>query len=229
MFWQEDEDKTLPRSVPDDVVDVSFRIRCKQLPPDHAHALSEAVRVYLPWIGTDRFSGVHSIHVAGSANGWQRPEDNASQLLMLSRRTRMMLRIPKECLDEALALSGKVLDISNYPLAVEQGKEKPLQNAAVIFSRYVLSDENESENDFLNRIALEIKAIADFNVKKMLCGKTHYLSTPQGKQLARHLMIADLDSEVSIRIQQYGLGTGRDFGCGLFLPHKGIKTLKPTE
>jgi hypothetical protein len=42
-------------------------------------------------------------------------------------------------------------------------------------------------------------------------------------------MIADLDSETSIKIQQLGLGKGRELGCGLFLPHKSIKTLKPTE
>ncbi len=51
MFWQEDEDITLPSAVPDDVVDVSFGIRCKQLPLDHHWALSEAVRVYFPLKG----------------------------------------------------------------------------------------------------------------------------------------------------------------------------------
>lgn len=229
MFWQEDEDKTLPWQAPDDILDVSFAINCRQLPQDHNWALSEAIREYLPWIGKDRSSGVHSIHVAGDANGWLRPEDNSDQLLIPSKRTRMMLRIPKKRLPDTLELAGKTLDIDGYSIAVGKGKEKPFLNASVIFARYVLSAPSEAEDSFLQRMADEIKVVADFKVKKMMCGKSHYLSTPHGSQFTRHLMIADLENDPSIRLQQYGLGDGREFGCGLFLPHKGIKTLKPTE
>ena len=42
-------------------------------------------------------------------------------------------------------------------------------------------------------------------------------------------MIADLDSDPSVKIQQYGLGEGKLLGCGIFLPHKGIKSLNVTE
>ncbi len=229
MFWQEDEDKTLQWQAPDDILDLSFAIRCKQLPQDHNWALATAVREYLPWIGQDRCSGIHSIHVAADANGWFRPEDGSEQLLIPSRRTRLLLRISKSQLAEAEQLSGRTLDIDGYPLTVGSAKEKPFQSAAVIFARYVLANANEAEDDFLQRMAVEIKAIADFNVRKMMCGKNHYLQTPDGLQFTRHLMIADLNNDASIRLQQYGLGKGKAFGCGLFLPHKGITALKPTE
>lgn len=229
MFWQEDEDKTLPFSAPDDVLDLSFAISCKQLPHDHAWALYKAVEKVLPWFGDDAVSGVHPIHVAESSNGWMRPEDDDEQLLIPSRRTRMIIRIPKVRLDDAQELTGTTLDIDGYPLTVGKPKEKPLANASVIFSRYVLSDKAEEENDFLQRMADEIQDIADFKVKKMLCGKSHWVKTDADSVYVRHLMIADLDNDPSIRLQQYGLGGGRKFGCGLFIPHKGIKTIKPTE
>ena len=229
MFWQEDEDKTLPFSAPDDVLDVSFAISCKRLPYDHAWALFKAVETALPWLTEDRVSGIHPIHVAESANGWMRPEDDDDQLLIPSRRTRMSIRIPKTRLQDTLQLTGTKLDVGGYPLTVGKGKEKPFVNASVIFSRYVLSDEAEEENDFLQRMADEIHRVADFKIKKMLCGKSHQIRTDDGMAFTRHLMIADLDSDPSIKLQQYGLGEGRKFGCGLFLPHKGIKTLKPTE
>ncbi len=36
-------------------------------------------------------------------------------------------------------------------------------------------------------------------------------------------MLADLTPEDSVRVQQRGVGPWRRHGCGLFLPHKGIK------
>lgn len=225
MFWQEDEDKTLPWQAPDDILDLSFAIRCKQLPQDHGWALATAIKEYLPWIGEDRCSGIHSIHVAADANGWHRPEDGSEQLLIPSRRTRLLLRVTKEQLADTKQLSGKTLDIAGHALTVGDAREKPLQHAAVIFARYVLADENETEDEFLQRMATEIKTRFACKVRKMMCGKSHYLQTPNGPQFTRHLMIADLDNQSSVRMQQYGLGGGRIFGCGLFLPHKGIKSL----
>ncbi len=229
MFWQEDEDKTLPYQAPDDVLDVSFAISCKRLPHDHAWLLYKAVENALPWFNDDAVSGTHPIHVAESSNGWMRPEDDDDQLLIPSRRTRMNIRIPKTRRDDALKLTDTILDIGGHPLTVGKAKEKPLVNASVIFSRYVLSDETEEENDFLQRMANEVSSLSGFKVKKMLCGKSHRVKIASGSEYTRHLMIADLDSDPAIRIQQYGLGGGRKFGCGLFVPHKGIKTIKPTE
>lgn len=229
MFWQEDEDKTLPYQAPDDVLDLSFAIQCKRLPLDHAWPLSQAIHQALPWYADDPVAGVHAIHVAESGNGWMRPEDQDNQYLLPSRRTRLYLRIPKERLKEAQALSGQTLDIDGHTLKIGAAREKPLMHTSVVFSRYVLSDAAEEEAEFLQRMAAEVREVADFRVKKMLCGKSHNIRTPEGEKHTRHLMIADLDNDPSIRLQQYGLGGGRKFGCGLFMPHKGIKTLKPTE
>lgn len=228
MFWQEDEDKTLPYQAPDDILDLSFALRCKQLPIDHAWDLFVAIRAALPWFEAEPLAGVHTIHVAESGNGWLRPEDQ-SGLLIPSRRTRLELRLPKERIAAAKALSGQTLNWATYELALGEAKEKPFSNAAVLFARYVLSSETETEAQFLQRMAADIQQQAQFKVKKMLCGRSHHLQTPQARLFTRHLMLADLDNETSIRLQQIGLGEGRKFGCGLLLPHKGIKTLKPTE
>ncbi|MEK7716319.1 MAG: type I-MYXAN CRISPR-associated protein Cas6/Cmx6 [Pseudomonadota bacterium] len=40
-------------------------------------------------------------------------------------------------------------------------------------------------------------------------------------------MLADLAVEESVKLQQQGLGTDRKLGCGLFIPHKDIKDLRP--
>ncbi|HIQ14392.1 MAG TPA: type I-MYXAN CRISPR-associated protein Cas6/Cmx6 [Leucothrix sp.] len=230
MFWEEDEDKTLPYAVPEDVIDLVFSIKCKTLPLNHAWALSREILKHLPWIEGDPIAGIHQIHVAESNNGWMRPDDDEENALLYpSRRTKMTLRIPSEQLKATEELCGVTLDIDGHSLLIGSAKKKIFTNTSVISSRYVLGDPNESEDDFLAKAALELENNINFKVKKMLCGKTHSIKTPNGILTTRSLMIADLDSDTSIKIQQLGLGNRRELGCGLFLPHKGIKSLNAGE
>ncbi len=230
MFWEEDEDKSLPYTPPEDVIDLAFSIKCKTLPLNHSWALSREILKHLPWVEGDPHAGIHQIHVAESNNGWMRPDDDEENpLLYPSHRTKMTLRIPIDKLSDTEKLTGITLDIDGHSLLIGNSKKKLFTNAGVIFSRYVLSNHDESEHDFLSRVSQEIKSKTNFNIKKMLCGKIHIIKTPNTKFTTRNLMIADLDSETSIKIQQLGIGKYRELGCGLFLPHKGIKSLNASE
>ncbi len=230
MFWEEDEDKTLPYQAPDDVIDMVFAIQSKTLPLNHAWPLSREIIKHLPWMPEHDYAGIHQIHVAESNNGWMRPEDDEEgAVLYPSKRTKLTIRIPLEKFEDASNMVGHTLDINGHNLVVGKAKKKVFTNAGVLFARYVLCEPNEDENSFLTRIAKEIKSKTGFKVKKMLCGKSHNIFTPEAELHTKHLMIADLDSDTSIKIQQLGLGGSRELGCGLFLPHKSIKTLKPTE
>jgi hypothetical protein len=52
MFWQ-DDDKKPEFSVPDNVVDLLFSIEAREIPVDHAHALSDAIKKALPEMTED--------------------------------------------------------------------------------------------------------------------------------------------------------------------------------
>jgi len=228
MFWQEDHTE-IAFQVPDDVVDVLFSVDCKRLPVDHAYALSAALQQAVPWIaeGTSGI-GVHTIHVAGSQNGWERPEHGSSQHLILSRRTRLAIRIPKERIDALVqGLQGKTLDVSGHPLTVGSGKIRSLSKETTLFSRYVVSLPDDTEEAFLGQTA---RALSNqgVRVRKALCGKTTLLGTPSGVVHARSLLLADLSQEESIRLQQTGLGPRREMGCGIFIPHKGVAAVGKT-
>ena len=57
------------------------------------------------------------------------------------------------------------------------------------------------------------------------------LDREQGKEelvMTRSLMLAELQPEESIRLQEDGLGPLRHMGCGIFIPHKGIEAVKKT-
>ena len=55
-----------------------------------------------------------------------------------------------------------------------------------------------------------------------ICGKTNTLKINHEKTSTRSLMLPGLSKQQSILIQDKGLGEGRIFGCGLFVPHKSI-------
>jgi len=228
MFWEDEDDKTLPFKAPETIFDVLFSIKCKSIPVDHAWVLSQEILNYLPWLNETDGAGIHQIHVAESNNGWLRPDDD-NAMLFPSKRTKLSLRIPAEKFDEVKNLEGKTLNLNGQLIELGKIKKKLLGNSGVIFSRYVHFNKQQSENEFLNDVAEEIKQKTNIKIKKMLCGKRHIIKTPDKNLDTIHLMIADLDDETSVKIQQQGIGLYRDLGCGLFLPHKSIKTLKPTE
>lgn len=226
MFWQESQPDDVVPNV-DDVIDVAYQIRCQTLPVDHAWALSEAVRAVLPWLANEPGAGVHTIHVADSGNGWMRPE-GAADLLYLSRRTRLQVRVPHQRVNDAMALVGRTLDVAGHALLVEKATLKPLSPLTTIFSRYVVSAAGQDENAFLVAQVRELEGI-DVKPKKMLCGMEKSLTTPDGPVRTRSLMIAELTRPESVRVQRFGLGPMRLLGCGLFLPHKDIQELNPNQ
>lgn len=228
MYWNDDTDKKAGFAVPDDVVDVAFRIACPTLPLDHAHALSSALLQVLPWLEEEAYAGIHLIHGAASGNGWFRPEDTENELLHLSKRTRMRLRVPRERLQDAQALSGQSLDIEGHTLEVGKSEVSLLSSLPTLFSRYVITREELDETQFLQEVAGQLEAL-DIPCRKMLGGITHTMRFPDGALFTRSLMVADLEPEQSVRLQQVGLGEGRVIGCGLFLPHKGINPVKEPE
>ncbi len=223
MFWQE-ETKHENFHVPDEVVDVAFQISCRTLPVDHAWALSQAVCAVLPWVADEPGAGVHTIHVADSGNGWMRPEGGA-ELLYLSRRTKLMVRVPRHRVEDARQLTGRTLDVAGNALTVENAVLKPLAAITTVFARYVASAAGEDESAFLEATVRELNALG-VRPKKMLCGIEKTIVTPVETVRTRSLMIAELTLEESMQLQQRGLGRLRHLGCGLFLPHKDIKEIR---
>ena len=210
------------------MIDVSYRISGRSLPVEHAHALSCAVQQCLPWFAQDQDSGLHLIHVAESGNGWMRPDAVPGGLLYLSRRTRLTLRIPDVRQMDAQALSGSTLDVDGHRLAVGEHKVRPLRPARTLFSRFVVTSEHDPESRFVALVEVELREMG-LRTDRLLCGKTHLISTPDERLYTRSVLVAGLTPDESIVLQDTGLGPGRKFGCGLFIPCKSIEPLNTAE
>jgi len=228
MFWQEDN-REISFQVPADMVDVLFSVVCNRLPVDHAYALSAALQQAAPWIAEDASGvAVHTVHVAGSQNGWERPDHGTDQYLILSRRTKLTIRVPKRHTEALMKdLEGETLDVSGCPLTIGPGKIRRLSRETTLLSRYVATAPDVTEESFLDWAT---QALSDqgIRVRKALCGKMTPLTTPGGMLRTRSLMLSDLSPEESVRLQQRGLGPHGRMGCGIFIPHKGIEAVGKT-
>jgi CRISPR-associated protein Cas6 len=224
MYWTENSDKENKSKVPEDVVDLTFKLDCRCLPNDHVWELSQSLQKILPWLADEPQAGIHMIHGAESMNGWYRPED-PDALIHLSRRSKMTLRVPGPLVGKALELEGKELDLSGNSLKINKATVKLLSLYEVQFSRYVMTEADTDEQEFLQNAVAELKNM-NIPPRKLLSGKTQSFATPDGEIVTRSLMVADLEPMEAIRLQEQGIGAGRLLGCGLFVPHKGIKHAK---
>ena len=210
-----------------DIVDAVFAISCRCLPVDHAYALSQAVQAALPWFAGEPEAGLHTIHGAASASGWMRPE-GPDDLLQLSHRAKLALRLPRERLQDAAALTGRTLEVAGWPLGVEALSARPLSRITTLFARTVTFAGAEEETDFLAAAAAGLGELG-IKASTMVCGRVTALATPQRTYRTRSLMLAGLTPEQSLGLQQRGLGGERKLGCGLFIPHKDVGDLRSRE
>jgi CRISPR-associated protein Cas6 len=220
MYWNDDADQKPVDEVPDNIVDVNFKIKCPHLPLDHAHQLSSAVIRELPWIEEDEFAGIHLIHGAESGNGWIRPSA-PDELIYPSRRTLFTIRTPKSHVDKVKQLDGKTVQVCDTTIEFSRPSIRKLSKLTTLFARYILAEQIEDEEAFLTEMAEMLKA-KNIRPKKMMSGRATTLAFPNEVLLVRSLMVDGIDVIESIQLQEEGLGGGRKFGCGLFLPHKGI-------
>ncbi|MDX1434291.1 MAG: type I-MYXAN CRISPR-associated protein Cas6/Cmx6 [Gammaproteobacteria bacterium] len=205
-----------------DAVDVAFRLAGGRLAVDHAWALFGAVSAALPWFAGERAARLHQVHTAASGSGWQRPGDAAGDELHLSRRTRLVLRVPRRRAADALVLAGSELDVGGYRLAPGEGRVRELAPAATLLARHVACEDGEEEARLVARLERTLGEIGSGGAE-VLCGRAQRITTPDGVLHTRSVVIANLDDAGSLTVQRRGIGPAGHLGCGVFVPFKRIE------
>ena len=219
-FEKEEVDKN---GSPASMADVVFKIECRSLPVDHAAALSDALCEQQPWLRESAKVGIHPIHVAGSQNGWQRP-DSDDQPLLLSKRTRLKIRITSDkCKQLIESLKNTAHEVDQHHLKILDGRIVPLQPVTTLFSRHTVYLQDQSnptdEEFFVQQVVNECKQIG-YSPTKILCGRSGVVAINNERITVRSVMLADVPVEYSLALQENGLGDLRLIGCGLLIPHK---------
>ena len=227
MYWNEDK-KREKYQIPDDVIDLSYVVKCKCLPLEHMRELYDSLSGVLPQLKDDKFAGIHPINGSESGNGWERSSD-PSALIYLSRRQKMTIRISKDYLQDAENLVGQSINVAGYDVELGKTSIKKLSDLPTTFCRSIMIDGRMNEDDFLQWAFNELKLL-DITVNKMMAGKERIVQLAKGdERITRSLMVAELKQAESVRLQQHGLGEGRKLGCGIFLPQKDIKAVNSDD
>ena len=221
MYWKDRKQETAYQ-VPDDVVDLSFRLNCRDLPLDHAYAMRDALERALPWLADEPLVAAYIACGAESGNGWMRPGGDGA-IIHLSRRARLNLRLPKQRIKQAMQLERRTLDIDGHQCGICESKVCPLSTHATLFSRH-FTPAADDEKVFLGNVERMVEELG-VQPLKMMSGLNRVIRTPQQTIGTRSLMIDGLKPQEAVLVQQRGLGEHRELGCGVFLPHKSIDSV----
>jgi CRISPR-associated protein Cas6 len=192
------------------MIDVVFDLDGSSVPESYPYALWSEVLRYLPWLRDEVNAGI--LPLRGSASG---------ESTLLSRRTKLVLRVPLELAAQTIQLSGKQLDIDGSTLLVGKGKERQLQATTTLHAHLVES--NLGEIEFLADMKQKLQAM---NIScNLICDKHRKVRSEKQTLSGFGLVLHDLKPAASLQIQSIGLGGARHFGCGIFVPFKAITGL----
>jgi CRISPR-associated protein Cas6 len=188
------------------MVDLAFAVEGDVLPRDHRRSLADAVLRALPWlVELQPRAGVHRLNVSGAG---------AAQVL-LSRRTRLVLRLPRERAHEAAGLAGTHLDIGGHGLRLGEAHVRELLPWGTLYAHFVASEESD-EAAFLRAVEAELESLG---VRcRAICGRAQEVDA--GRLHGYSVMLDGLSAADALRMQEQGLGAHRELGCGVFVPHK---------
>lgn len=194
-----------------EMTDVIFDLEATLVPNDYPFALwAEIVRT-LEWLNEEQNIGILPLRGAPSGEN-----------TLLSKRSKLILRVPSARAAETGNLTGQQLKIGDSVLVVGKSRERELLPATTLHSYMVES--SLSEVDF---VADMKKRLQKMNIScNLICDKYRKISGVQAELSGFGLVLHDLSPEASLQIQRAGLGGARQYGCGVFVPFKDITGLE---
>lgn len=189
------------------VVDLVFPLAGHSLPRDHAQFLQQWLLQAFPWLAEETRVGVHPVKLVSGAG---------SQAL-LSQRTRLLLRLPRQRVDAVSELAGRSLELANGVIRLGVPHVRELLPHATLYAPAVAAA-GDDEAAFLADVDQELNLLQVRSQR--VCGKRHSLLLDGRSTTTFSLMLHALSRADSLRLQEHGLGPHRLLGCGIFVPHK---------
>ena len=189
------------------VLDLAFEVRGPPLPVDHRHALRDAISRALPWFADETAVAIHPLKSA-------RGDDGA---LLLSARSRLVLRLPTERHAAASELGGRVLEMDDARVTVGTSTPRRLLGHGTVYA-HLVSGDIDDEIGFTAALRCELETLGIRG--EVICGRRQTIGA--GSRLLRgfSVMVHGLAPEASLRLQARGTGCDMKLGCGIFVPHR---------
>jgi len=190
------------------LVDLAFALQGRTLPRSHRRELALALLQVLPWLADEPLAGVHRLNIS-AGNG---PE------ALLSNRTRLVLRLPRERVADAQALAGATLPLGSHSLRVQGSPQvRELLPYGTLYA-HVVAAPHPDELAFLDDVDGELQHLGIAG--RRMCGRQQALADGTDALVGYSLMLDGLTPVHAQHLMEQGLGPHRLWGCGLFIPHK---------
>lgn len=187
-----------------DMVEVSFALEGRTLAKAYRADLAGALQAALPWLAGAPDAGVHCLNLVAGGGGE----------LLVTPRTRLVLRVPRERAPAAMALAGTVLRVGRDEVRPWRPQLRELLAHATLYAHIVAAPDTD-EAALMARARRELDAI-DVRAQPV-CGRWQ---APEGALVGCSVMLSGLTRAESLRVLHRGVGPQRLLGCGLFIPHK---------
>ncbi len=189
------------------MVDLSFALHGRTLPRDHRLRLADALAEALPGLGDDPRVAVLPVKlVSGDADP-----------ALLSARSRLVVRIPRERAAELRALAGSRLRVGDSELALGDAQLRDLLPHSTLYAYFVDAGDAD-EVGFLDAVDRQLDRMGV--PCHPVCGREQFVQGPARSLHGYSLMLHGLRARDSLRVLEQGLGEHRLMGCGVFVPHK---------
>ncbi|MBE0586957.1 MAG: hypothetical protein IH617_02790, partial [Hydrogenophaga sp.] len=140
------------------LVDMVFPLEGHSLPRDAAPALRAALEQELPWLSEEPLAGIHPLKLVPGT------ETDA----LLSQRTRLLLRLPRERFGAATELAGRTLQIGGQTVTLGHPHPRELLPHRTLYA-YAVAAEGDDEIAFMQTMNDELQALAVRS--QVVCGK----------------------------------------------------------
>jgi len=195
------------------MVDLQFDLLGERMPAEHGYPLYRAISAHLHWLAEAPQAGIHAVRAAAIGGG----------MLGLSRRVKLVLRVPRDRMPEALALEGRELDLGGDALRVGAVRERAIEPWNTLYARLVIAGP-EDETAFATALGALLADIGqDCGI---VLGRRASLRTPEGTRGGYAVMLHGVDPGNSIALQELGIGEHRLYGCGILVPYRNVGSVR---
>jgi len=195
------------------VVDLAFAVAGRQIPEDYRYLLWRALQPVVPWMDEEPLAGIVGIGLTLTGT------DTA----LLSRRAKLTLRLPRARIAAARRLEGIRIRVGPDEIEIGAARERALQASPTLYAQLVVL-EREDELGFGE--ALEEKLTSMGASCRPILGRRRTLRLASDAVDAFPVALHGCNPGQSLQLQACGLGSRRQLGCGVFVPHKKIENLE---
>jgi len=211
------------------VVELSFPVRGTPLPYDNGYIVYRAVARVVPWVREPAQTELAILPAQG---------DPRYGFLNLTAASRLAFRLDSDDTPRLLPLAGQRLEIPGGALTLGQPTRSRLRPVPSLMSMFVVADRYGPSDEFHEWLKAEARGLNIRPVPTLRRKRGHEFVSPiaGGGQprdcpYARHnrqigdnavvgweVQFCGLKPEESTRLQERGIGPGRRYGCGVFVP-----------